>query len=50
MSNIYPNSVPEFRILRKADKTEILQVRYVNSIVKYASQWQDVPIIDEKIE
>ena len=47
MSKIYPGSVPEFRILRKEDKTEVLQVRYVNTAVKYVGQWQNVPIIEE---
>ena len=49
MSNIYPNSVPEFRILRKPDGTQRLQVRYVNTTVGYRGSWADVPVVDENL-
>jgi hypothetical protein len=47
MNKIYPNSVPEFRILQLQDKTQHLQIRYVNTAVKYVGQWQNVPIVNE---
>lgn len=44
---IYPGSVPEFRMLVKADGTQVLQLRYVNSAQKYTGKWQDVPMVYE---
>lgn len=44
---IYPNSVPEFRMLVTATGLQRLQVRYVNTIQGYISAWQDVPVIKE---
>ena len=44
---IYPGSVPEFRVLVKADGLQVLQVRYINSTQGYTGKWQDVPIIKE---
>ena len=49
MSNIYPNSVPEFRILRRSDGTQRLQIRYVNIMVGYRGGWADVPVVDENL-
>lgn len=45
---IYPGATPEFRILKKEDGTQVIQVRYINITQKYTSKWQDVPIIDEE--
>lgn len=39
---IYPGSVPEFRMLEKADGTTVLQVRYINSTQGYTGKWMDV--------
>jgi hypothetical protein len=39
---IYPNSVPEFRHLQKADGTIEMQVRYINSAVGYKGKWMAV--------
>ena len=50
MSNIYPNSVPEFRILRQQDGTQQLQVRYVNTMIGYCGSWAPVPVVEESIE
>ena len=44
---IYPGSVPEFRILLKQDGTEALQVRYVNTPMRYEGAWQDVQVVKE---
>ena len=49
MSNIYPNSVPEFRILRQSDGTQQLQIRYVNSTVGYCGGWVAVPVVNEHL-
>ena len=43
---IYPNSVPEFRILIK-NNVEVLQIRYIASQQGYTGKWQDVPRIIE---
>jgi hypothetical protein len=47
MNKIYPNSVPEFRILQQQDGTQQLQIRYVNTAVGYTSPWTAVPIVKE---
>lgn len=47
---IYPNSVPEFRIVRKKDGTQETQVRYVNMTQGYIGKWQNVPVIEVKEE
>jgi hypothetical protein len=47
MSKIYPNSVPEFRILQHRDGTQQLQIRYVNTVVGYTGKWTAVPIVEE---
>jgi hypothetical protein len=44
---IYPNCAPEFRVLVKADNTQVLQVRYVNSAQGYTGKWQDIPVVQE---
>ncbi len=44
---IYPDSVPEFRVLLKANGAQVLQVRYVNAAVGYTGKWQDVPVVQE---
>jgi len=44
---LYPGSTPEFRILEKQDGTRTLQVRYLNDVSGYKSQWLDVPIIKD---
>jgi hypothetical protein len=47
ITEIYPNSVPEFRILRSPNQPDVLQVRYINQVVKYTGQWQNVPVVDQ---
>lgn len=44
---IYPGSTPEFRVLKKADGAQVLQLRYVNSAMGYTGKWQDVPVVQE---
>lgn len=39
---IYPQSVPEFRHLQKADGTMEMQVRYINSGMGYTGKWMPV--------
>jgi hypothetical protein len=39
---IYPNSVPEFRHLQKADGTIEMQVRYINTAMGYMGKWMPV--------
>jgi hypothetical protein len=41
---MYPNSIPEFRVLIKKDGTQVLQIRYVNQSIGYIGKWQDIPI------
>lgn len=43
---LYPGSTPDFRILRSADGSWSLQVRYINIAQGYRSLWQDVPIFE----
>jgi hypothetical protein len=45
---IYPNSVPEFRHLQKADGSIEMQVRYINSGMGYTGKW--IPVKTEKEE
>lgn len=47
---VYPGSTPEFRILIKADGTQVLQLRYVNISHGYTGKWQDVPVVQEANE
>jgi hypothetical protein len=44
---IYPGSTPEFRVLVKADGSQVLQVRYVNMTQGYTGKWQDIPVVKE---
>jgi hypothetical protein len=44
---IYPNSVPEFRHLKKADGTIEMQVRYVNTAMGYTGKWMSVNTVQE---
>jgi len=44
---VYPGATPEFRILIKADGTQVLQLRYINVTHRYTGKWQDVPVINE---
>lgn len=39
---IYPGSVPEFRMLQKADGQMEMQVRYINAVVGYTGKWHAV--------
>lgn len=41
---MYPNSTPEFRILIKEDKTQELQVRYINEVQGYKSKWENIKV------
>lgn len=45
---IYPNSVPEFRYLQKADGTMEMQVRYINAGMGYTSKWMPVNTVQEE--
>jgi hypothetical protein len=45
---IYPNSTPEFRILKKQNGETVLQLRYINITQGYTGKWQNVPIIEEE--
>jgi hypothetical protein len=45
---IYPQSVPEFRHLQKANGTMEMQVRYINSAMGYTGKW--MPVKTEKEE
>lgn len=49
MKPLYFQSTPEFRILKKLNETQVLQVRYINEVEKYTSRWQDIPIVKEEI-
>lgn len=44
---IYPDSLPEFRLLVKTDGITVLQVRYINASVGYTGNWQNIPIVQE---
>jgi hypothetical protein len=46
---IYPQSVPEFRHLKKADGTIEMQVRYINSAMGYTSKWMLVKTENESV-
>ena len=43
----YFNSTPEFRLLEKADGSQVLQVRYLNEAQGYTGLWQNVPVVKE---
>jgi len=47
MSGVYPNSTPEFRIL-KQNGEQTLQLRYINIAQGYTSKWQNVPVVEVK--
>jgi hypothetical protein len=44
---VYPGSTAEFRVLEKADGSQVLQMRYVNQTQGYTGKWQDVPVVKE---
>jgi hypothetical protein len=44
---IYPGSVPEFRMVIKTNGTQVLQVRYINTVQRYTGKWQDIPTVVE---
>lgn len=44
---LYPNSTPEFRILKTKDGFTIMQVRYLCESQGYTSKWQNIPIVEE---
>jgi len=44
---IYPQSVPEFRHLQKADGTMEMQVRYINSSMGYTGKWMPINTVQE---
>jgi hypothetical protein len=44
---IYPQSVPEFRHLQKADGTIEMQVRYINKPMNYLGKWMPVNTVQE---
>jgi hypothetical protein len=39
---IYPGSVPEFRMFQKENGTTEMQVRYINNLVGYTGKWKPV--------
>lgn len=43
----YPGATPEFRVLIKANGTQVLQIRYVNTNMGYTGKWQDIPVVEE---
>jgi hypothetical protein len=45
---IYPQSVPEFRHLQKADGTVEMQVRYINTGMGYTGKWMPVNTVQEE--
>lgn len=45
---IYPQSVPEFRQLQKADGTIEMQVRYINQQMGYTGKWMPVNTVSEQ--
>ena len=45
---VYPNSAPEFRILKQPNGEQMLQVRYINMAQGYTGKWQDVPVVEVK--
>jgi hypothetical protein len=47
---VYPNSTPEFRILKTINGDAVLQVRYINEAQGYTSKWQAVPVVEEEKE
>lgn len=47
MTNIYPNSVPEFRIFKKINGEQELQVRYINQPQGYVGKWMPVNVVEE---
>lgn len=47
---IYPNSVPEFRHIQKADGTIEMQVRYINSQVGYVGKWMPIQTAKEEVQ
>ena len=48
--NVYPGSTPEFRILKRPNGEQTLQVRYINVAQGYTGKWQNVPVIEVKEE
>jgi hypothetical protein len=49
-NKVYPNSVPEFRMLKKLDGTMEMQVRYLNKALNYTGKWMPVNIVEEEID
>ena len=47
---IYPGSVPEFRMVQKADGTMEMQVRYINAAMGYTGKWMPVKTEQEEKE
>lgn len=39
---IYPNSVPEFKMVQKENGAMVMQVRYRNDAMGYLGKWMDV--------
>jgi hypothetical protein len=46
----YPNSTPEFRIFKKLNGNNEMQVRYINKPMNYFGKWMPIPIEIEKAE
>jgi hypothetical protein len=47
---IYPQSVPEFRHLQKANGTIEMQVRYINLPMGYVGKWMPVNTVQEEVQ
>lgn len=45
---IYPNSSPEFKMVKKPDGTMEMQVRYLNKAQGYVGKW--MPVKTEQLE
>lgn len=41
---IYPNSVPEFKLIQEENGSTVMYVRYRNDPVGYCSKWNTVNI------
>lgn len=48
--SVYPNSTPEFRILKHSNGEQTFQVRYINIAQGYTGKWQNIPIIETQTE
>lgn len=50
LTQIYPDSVPEFRIFKKLNGEQELQVRYVCQKQGYLGKWIPIQIVIEEVK